>query len=149
MSGARTPLGNYPSVGELRRPASRTGIRTSLTGNFAASTNGHGHAHGHGHGHSSSISGPIDEGLATPRRSTFGKSVSAADQAALGSGIPAPAGLPRRKSGGVGALLSDRRQSAGGSFSSDGGGSGSGSGHGDMGPPGPGRRKLSEVGETF
>lgn len=131
ISGTRTPLGNYPSATEHRRPGSRTGVRTSISRDFSASVGGGGHAH------SASISEPIDEALmTTPRRSTFGKSVD-------GSAIPTPSGLPRRKSGFDGL---HRRESAGGSFSSDGGGS-QGSGDATMGPPG--RRRLSEVGETY
>jgi len=78
MSGARTPLGHYPSASfsytEGRRP------RSSVSGNYAAV-----HA----------VNG-IEEDAAfttpTARRTTFGKDAG-------GAGIQTPSGIPKRQSG--------------------------------------------------
>ena len=125
MSGTRTPLGHYSqsALAESRRP------RSSIGGNFGAS-------HG-GHGHSQSVShidlDQTDLDLGTPsRRSTLGK------QDAEGSGIPAPSGLPRRKSGGLAMTPLPRRTSSAAALRED----------GAMKPP-VRPRKLSGVGETY
>ncbi|KAL6716800.1 NADH:ubiquinone oxidoreductase [Lecanora helva] len=133
MSGARTPLGHYPtnsSQSESRRPGS------SLGGSYAGN---------HGHGHSSSVNRLSNYGaqsqrqeeeqseVLTPtpsRRTTF-------DDDNGGSSIPgiAPSGAKKKVNG----LGSGRRIS-----------SGLGTTGGDMGPPTVrGARKLSGVGETF
>jgi hypothetical protein len=129
MSGTRTPLGHYSQsqIAESRRP------RSSIGGNFAAS---------HGHGHSQSVSHlDLDHGdleVGTPsRRSTLGK------QDPEGSAIPAPTGLPRRKSGGLGLTPLPRRTSSAAALrdadrQADGG----------MKPPAR-PRKLSGVGESY
>jgi hypothetical protein len=124
MTGTRTPLGHYSqsTIAESRRP------RSSVGGNFSAS---------HGHGHSQSVSHlDLDQGeleLGTPsRRSTLGK------QDAEGSGIPAPSGLPRRKSGGLAMTPLPRRTSSAAALRED----------GAMKPP-VRPRKLSGVGETY
>ncbi|KAN0095568.1 NUDE protein, C-terminal conserved region domain containing protein [Hyaloscypha variabilis] len=126
LTGARTPLGHYSQsqIAESRRP------RSSIGGNFSAS---------HGHGHSQSVSHiDLDEAreldFGTPsRRNTLSK----ADLE--GSAIPAPKGIPRRKSGGLGMSALPRR-SISGQKSPEKGES--------MQPPGR-PRKLSEVGETY
>jgi hypothetical protein len=129
MSGTRTPLGHYSQshIAESRRP------RSSIGGNFAAS---------HGHGHSQSVSNlDLDQGeleLGTPsRRSTLGK------VDAEGSGIPAPSGLPRRKSGGLAMTTLPRRTSSAAALREA-----DRKADGTMKPPGR-PRKLSGVGETY
>jgi hypothetical protein len=129
MSGTRTPLGHYSQshIAESRRP------RSSIGGNFAAS---------HGHGHSQSVSNlDLDQGeleLGTPsRRSTLGK------VDAEGSGIPAPSGLPRRKSGGLAMTPLPRRTSSAAALRET-----ERKADGAMKPPGR-PRKLSGVGETY
>lgn len=128
MTGTRTPLGHYSqsALAESRRP------RSSIGGNFSASQ-------GHAHGHSQSVShidldhasGDLD--LGTPsRRSTLGKGDSE------GSAIPAPSGLPRRKSGPLAMTPMPRRTSSAAALREE----------GQMKPP-VRPRKLSGVGETY
>lgn len=83
MSGARTPLGNYPTSGpgEIRRP------RSSMGGNFASA-----------HGHSASISG-IDEKDVSDFSTPYARRTSTFDKGA--TSIPTPSALPRRQSGGL------------------------------------------------
>jgi hypothetical protein len=130
MTGTRTPLGHYSqsALAESRRP------RSSIGGNFSASQ-------GHAHGHSQSVShidldhaGDLDFGGTTSRRSTLGKGD------ADGSAIPTPSGLPRRKSGPMGASTTPmpRRTSSAAALRDD----------GQMKPP-VRPRKLSGVGETY
>jgi hypothetical protein len=126
MTGARTPLGHYSqsSLAESRRP------RSSVGGNY-------------GHGHSQSVSQiDIDESreldFGTPsRRSTLGK-----QDLEAGSSIPAPKGLARRQSGGLGLTSGARRTSSGLSRDVD------KKVDTNMKPPGR-PRKLSGVGETY
>lgn len=128
MTGTRTPLGHYSqsAIAESRRP------RSSIGGNFSASQ-----GPGHGHGHSQSVS-QIDLDhceleLGTPsRRSTLGRGD------VEGSGIPAPSGLPRRKSGGLAMTPLPRRTSSAAALREE----------GTMKPP-VRPRKLSGVGETY
>ena len=130
QTGARTPMGHYPTASE-RRP------RSSLGGSYG------------GHSLSASVNGSstqqsstIEEkelGFSTPtsRRNTLTKSE-------IGTGIPTPSGLPRRQSGGVVTNLSmtpsGRRTSSGLGRREDEGG--------EMRPPSR-LRKLSGVGETY
>jgi len=129
MSGARTPLGHYSQsqLAESRRP------RSSIGGSYGAA---------HGHGQSQSVSHiDLDESreldFGTPgRRNTYSKGELE------GSGIPAPSGLPRRKSGGVGVTTIPRRSISGQSLRD------ADKAESTMKPPGR-PRKLSEVGETY
>ncbi|KAI9795333.1 MAG: NADH:ubiquinone oxidoreductase [Piccolia ochrophora] len=153
-SGVRTPLGHYSSAAaESRRP------RSSISGNYAAT-------HGHGHGHVSAVAEERDSvGFSTPtalsrRRSTLNRDDILAHG---GTAIPTPSGLPRRQSGGEGALALNspaktpaaakvgRRVSSGTAARGlAGAGAGNaGAGNGEMGPPGTARRRLSGVGESF
>lgn len=130
MSGTRTPLGHYSQshIAESRRP------RSSIGGNFSAS---------HGHGHSQSVSQidlehadlQVDFGTSSNRRNTLGRHDAEA------SGIPAPSGLPRRKSGGLAITPLPRRTSSAAALRED-------SAAGAMKPPGR-PRKLSGVGESY
>jgi hypothetical protein len=127
LTGSRTPLGHYSQsqIAESRRP------RSSIGGNFSAS---------HGHGHSQSVS-HID--LDESRELDFGSpsrrnTMSKADTE--GSAIPAPKGIPRRKSGGLSMSALPRRSISGQKPGEK--------GESSMQPPGR-PRKLSEVGETY
>ena len=125
MTGARTPLGHYSQsqIAESRRP------RSSIGGTFSAS-----------HGHSQSVSHidlnesrEIDFGTPS-RRNTLNK----VDLES--SAIPAPKGIPRRKSGGL-SMSALPRRSISGQKSGE-------KAESSMQPPGR-PRKLSEVGETY
>lgn len=129
LSGTRTPLGHYSQsqTAESRRP------RSSIGGSYAAS---------HGHGHSQSVSNiPLEEGDLEPptpsRRNTLSK------QDAEGSAIPAPTGLPRRKSGSVSMTTNLPRRAASGMALREADRRAEA-----MHPPGR-PRKLSGVGETY
>lgn len=132
-TGARTPLGHYSStsVAEVRRP------RSSVGGSYATL-----HGAGH-HGHSMSISGieerPLGFSTPTPRRSTM------RHDAPQLSSIPTPGTLLKRQSAGslsthAGfAMTPGARRTHSGAERKE--------RDGEMRPPG--RRRLSEVGETY
>jgi hypothetical protein len=129
QTGARTPIGHYPTVSE-RRP--RSSLGGTYGHSFSASVNG-------SSTQQSSTTEEKELGFSTPtaRRNTLTKSET-------GTGIPTPSGLPRRQSGGVATNLtmtpSGRRTSSGMSRREEEGG--------EMRPPSR-LRKLSGVGETY